>query len=88
MPTIKFLNLQSLEHFRWYLKSFFLLSTNFFYENIVVENRKKNESFNFIDESVLDDILLDSYFFSSYFKVSQKFMLARIKCSLSHSGKA
>ena len=54
----------------------------------LLKTEKKNESFNFIDESVLDDILLDSYFFSSYFKVSQKFMLASIKCSLSHSGRA
>lgn len=54
----------------------------------LLKTEKKNASSNFIDESVLDDILLDSYFFSSYFKVSQKFMLARIKCSLSHSGKA
>ena len=54
----------------------------------LLKTEKKNACCNFIDESVLDDILLDSYFFSSYFKVSQKFMLASIKCSLSHSGKA
>ena len=47
----------------------------------LLKTEKKNVFFNFIDESVLDDILLDSYFFSSYFKVSQKLMLASIKCS-------